>query len=41
MPTRIFDILVALAGLLFLGLILPVVALLIKMESQGTGVLCL
>ena len=35
MLTRIFDILVALAGLLFLGLMLPVVALLIKMESRG------
>jgi lipopolysaccharide/colanic/teichoic acid biosynthesis glycosyltransferase len=35
MLTRIFDILVALVGLLFLGLLLPVVALLIKMESQG------
>ncbi len=35
MLTRIFDILVALAGLLILVLMLPWVALLIKMESRG------
>ena len=35
MLTRFLDILVALVGLLFLGLMLPWVALLIKMESRG------
>jgi lipopolysaccharide/colanic/teichoic acid biosynthesis glycosyltransferase len=35
MLTRVCDILAALVGLLFLGLMLPVVALLIKMESRG------
>lgn len=35
MLTRVCDILAALLGLLFLGLMLPVVALLIKMESRG------
>ena len=35
MLTRVLDILVALVGLLFLGLMVPWVALLIKMESRG------
>ncbi|MFZ5447020.1 MAG: sugar transferase [Thermodesulfobacteriota bacterium] len=35
MLTRAVDILAALVGLLFLGLMLPVVAVLIKMESRG------
>jgi lipopolysaccharide/colanic/teichoic acid biosynthesis glycosyltransferase len=35
MFTRIFDILIAVVGLINLGLILPWVALLIKMDSRG------